>query len=98
LVDIWQVQLINDVLVDVFPPQYTTYLLLYSVPHSVDAFIVLIINPFLRPPPSSNLSTRSDLTVNIADEVENMLGGAMLVVVVGSKHVSCLNVSLLYCT
>jgi hypothetical protein len=50
-----QVQVVNVVLVDVYPPQHTTYLLMYSVAHSGNTCIVLIMNPFLHPPPSSNL-------------------------------------------
>jgi hypothetical protein len=75
-----------------------TYLLLYLVPYSVNACIILVVNPFLCPPPSSNLRTRSDLIVNTVDEVENMLGSVMLVVVEDGQHVSHLKVSLLYCT
>jgi hypothetical protein len=93
-----QVQFINDVMVDVFPPQHMTYLLMYSVPHSVNACIIVIVNPFLRPPLSSNLRTKSDLTVNAADEVENMLSGTVLLVVDDHQHVSRMKVSLLYYT
>jgi hypothetical protein len=98
LVVIWQVQLRNNVLVDVFPPQHMTYPLMYLVLHSVNVCIIVIVNPFLYPPLSSNLRTKSDLTVNAVDEVENMLGGTMLVVVDDHKHISRLKVSLLYYT
>jgi hypothetical protein len=92
------VPLINDALVDVYPPQHMTYLLLYSVPHSGNAHLILIVNPFIHPQPSSNMRTKKDLTVNTVDEVEGMVGGAMLVVVEDGQHVSCLKVSLICCT
>jgi hypothetical protein len=92
------VQLINDVLVDVFPPQHTTYLLLYSVLHLGNARIILIMNPFIYPQPSSNMFAIRDLTINAADEIENMASGAVLVVVEDGQHVSRLKVSLIYYT
>jgi hypothetical protein len=60
--------------------------------------LVLIVNPFITPRSSYNLHTKRDLTVNVADEVEHMVGGAMLVVVEDSKHESCQKVSLIYYT
>jgi hypothetical protein len=57
-----------------------TYLRQDSVPHSGNTCIILIVGTVLRPPLSSDLQTRSDLTIKMPDVVENILGGAMLVV------------------
>jgi hypothetical protein len=71
-------------------------LLLYSVPHSGNASLVLVVNPFITPQASCNLWAKRDLTINTADEVQHMVGGVVLVVVEDDEHVSCLKVSLIY--
>jgi hypothetical protein len=92
------VQIINNAKVEVFPPQHTTNFLLHSVLHMGNADLVLIVNPFITPWPTYNLRTKRDLTVNVADEVEHMVSGTVLVVVEDGKHISRLDVSLIYCT
>jgi hypothetical protein len=76
------------VVVDVFPPHHMTYLRRHSVAHSGNTCLILVVDPVLRPSPSSDLRTRSDLTVDAPDVVENIVGGTVLVVLEDGQHVS----------
>jgi hypothetical protein len=75
-----------------------TNLLLYLVPQSGNASLILVVNPFITPQPSCNMWTQRDHTVNVVDEVEHMVSGTVLVVVEDGNHVSHLKVSLIYYT
>jgi hypothetical protein len=75
--------------VDVFPPQHMTYLRRDSVVNSSNTcIIIIVVVPILHPPPFSDLRTKSDLTIDAMDVVENIIGGAVLVVLEDSQHVS----------
>jgi hypothetical protein len=52
--------------------------------------IILIIIPVLRPPPCYDLRTKSDLTVDAPDVVDNIVGCIMLVLLEDGQHVGCL--------
>jgi hypothetical protein len=75
-------------MVDVFPPHHLTYLHRDTVVHSGNTCIILVVGPILHPPLSSDLRTRSDLTVNALDVVENILSSALLVVLDDGLNIS----------
>jgi hypothetical protein len=72
--------LVDVVMVDVFDPPHTTYLLRNSVANNHKLCIILVVVPVLHPPPCFDLRTKSDLTVDALDVVENIVGCTMLVV------------------
>jgi hypothetical protein len=71
---------VDVVVVDVFHPHHMTYLLQNSVANTHNSCIILVIVPVLRPPPCSNLRTKSDLTIDAPKVVENIVGCVVLVV------------------
>jgi hypothetical protein len=51
-------------------------------------YIIIVVVSLLHPPPSSDLRTKSHLTVDATDVVENIVGGAVLVVLEDGQHIS----------
>jgi hypothetical protein len=82
--------------VDVFPPPHTNHLIRNSVVNTHNACIIRILVLVLHNPPCSNLRTKSDLTVDVPDVVENIIGCAVLVVLEDGQHVGCLLVPFLF--
>jgi hypothetical protein len=81
LVAVFQhVYLMDVVMVDMFDPPHTMYLLQNSVANSHKSPIILIVVPVLRPPLCSDLRTKSDLTVDVSDVIENIVGCTVLLV------------------
>jgi hypothetical protein len=83
------VYLMDVLLVDVLPPHHMIYLLRCSVAHSLNTYTVLL-GAFVACPPSSDLHTRSGLTIHASDVVEYILDGAILVVLDEGQHVRCM--------
>jgi hypothetical protein len=77
------------VFVDVFPPHHLTYLRRDSVMNLGNMCIILVVGLILPPPPSSDLRTKSVLTIDTPDVVENIIGGIVLIIgVVGVEKCS----------
>jgi hypothetical protein len=75
------------VVVDVFPPSHMIYLLRNTVTNTHNMCIILIIVPVLRPPPCSDLRTKSDLTIDASDVVGNIIVCVILVVLEDDQRV-----------
>jgi hypothetical protein len=81
------VYLVGVVGVDVFPPPHTNYLIRNLVVNTHNTSIILGVVLIVRPPPCSDLRTKSDLTIDMSDVAENIVSGAMLVVLQDSQHI-----------
>jgi hypothetical protein len=72
------VYLVDVVMVDVFHPHHTAYLLQNSVVNTHNSCIILVIVPILHPPLCTNMLTKIDITVDVPDVVENIVGCAVV--------------------
>jgi hypothetical protein len=81
---------VDVVVVDVFDSPHMTFPVQNPVANSHKSCIILVVVPVLHPPLCSNLRTKSDLTVDASDVVENIVGCTVLVVREDDQHVGCM--------